>query len=146
MKVRYGFVSNSSSSSFAVFAVPMTIEQAASVLMKDVDLNETINIPQCKHEFDRENMKFCPECGAKRFIVKKKIEEIDYGLIEKKAEEHNLSFVCVPCDECKGYYLGVDIESLTDDNDQLKKVNKAAEEIKKLTGQNGRFYSGTYYS
>ena len=74
MKIRNGFVSNSSSSSFCVFGVNIGDDEKVKKFLKNV---AKINIEDqkdqgCSHEFDRDNKKFCPECGQPAW------EESDY--------------------------------------------------------------------
>jgi len=61
MKIRNGFVSNSSSTSFSIFGVYLKDSEALmNNLLGD---RKSTRTPNCEHEFDREKAKFCPECG-----------------------------------------------------------------------------------
>ena len=58
-KIREGFVSNSSTSSFCIFGIE--IECDALIELLGLEMGRK---PNCRHEFDRETIKFCPECGG----------------------------------------------------------------------------------
>ena len=64
MKTRQCFVSNSSTSSYVIFGV--RIREAE---LKKMLFNDAPKVPEkyatCSHVFDRETMKFCPNCGTK---------------------------------------------------------------------------------
>ena len=62
MKIRNGFVSNSSASSFCVYGTDIDLNEAMEALLgRDKEVTIT---PGCEHEFDREASKFCAECGS----------------------------------------------------------------------------------
>jgi hypothetical protein len=72
MKIRTGFISNSSTS-FAIFGLTFnSLKNLAKVL--DIKYSDKIEGCQCK--FDRTICKFCPNCGSKAY-VQNNIEDDD---------------------------------------------------------------------
>jgi hypothetical protein len=96
MKIRNGFVSNSSSSSFTCDVCGKSYEGwDASPLDSSFDCHvcenehimcdehlkadpQVVMVKGCDHEFDREAIKFCPECGEAAWV------ESDEGYISSK--------------------------------------------------------------
>jgi hypothetical protein len=72
MKIRSGFVSNSSTSSFCVFGAVVT-QSFLETLLKNPDKEDG-----CEHKFNRDKAKFCPECGCKSWFEPENCEE-DYS-------------------------------------------------------------------
>lgn len=66
MKIRSGFVSNSSSSSFAIFGI-CTDDETLIKGLQLVEQGATIE-DGCNHSFDRTKAKFCSECGSPAYI------------------------------------------------------------------------------
>lgn len=67
MKIRNGFVSNSSTSSFSVFGVFIRDEE--NFLNTLLGPKKATKTPGCNHEIDREAVKFCPVCGNDAWVV-----------------------------------------------------------------------------
>lgn len=129
MKIRQGFVSNSSSSSFCVFGVML---EDPSEILEAFPQDPENPEPGCKHSFDRENMKFCPECGAEAWLEPE--EDDPYEV----AEENGYHYY-----ECEdGYAFGVEIEAYT--LSELKKLDSTAKKLKKLFGKEAKVISGEY--
>ena len=64
MKIRLGFVSNSSTSSFHVFGIAVEkFETLIEAFFKDKNIITKHSKPNCDHIFDREKCQFCPTCG-----------------------------------------------------------------------------------
>ena len=84
MKIRSGFVSNSSTSSFCVFGVGF---DSVSDVMKALGL-EPQSINGCDHEFDRMIMRYCPECGE--HALRQEDEEDLLERVAQVCESHGL--------------------------------------------------------
>ena len=93
MKIRNGFVSNSSSSSFCIFGVNLTEAEYKKLIKNAIDECKALEakkpkptpIPSCKHKFDRETLKFCGICGLaayEPFPPEDEIDEDDYDSTE----------------------------------------------------------------
>ena len=91
MKIRQGFVSNSSASSFCVYGVDTTVNEAMKALLGRE--REETKTPGCEHEFDREASKFCSDCGAEAWNV----EEEYWGEcdLEEEADKKGLYSYCI---------------------------------------------------
>ena len=84
MKIRNGFVSNSSSTSFCVYGIYVNNEKEL--------LNQLAGgfVPKkvrgCNHPIAIETVKFCPECGKPSWIIEEDDRDIT-GDLEAKLEE-----------------------------------------------------------
>lgn len=150
MKIRNGFVSNSSTSSFCVFGI--YIKDSDKFLNTILGEPKTTKTPGCKHEMDREKVKFCPDCGAKAWNIE--VEERD-GIEEYEEEilkKTGLEVILWPGDEGyeEGTYLGKSLESwdkgLTASR-KLEILQETREKIAKLfPKEEPDFYSGDAYN
>ena len=138
MKIRQGFVSNSSTSSFCIFGVGFeTVEDVVRALGLAPQ-----KINGCDHEFDRTAAKFCPECGEPALV-----EEDEYDLanrVEETCALHGLGFENYS-EECDsedqvfvGRYPGGVGQKLIDD---MVAINKSCLE---LFGKEASLHSGEY--
>lgn len=148
MKLRTGFVSNSSTSSFCVFGVEVGFEELARKL--GVEVPEIMTVPGCWHSYDK-RQKTCPQCGAPKTkevdfqtYIDNNGEEDGWGkLLDAKLGEYGLSLNCYN-DECEegGNFVGCGTYGKGQELiDQLTKVN---ESCKKLFGKEATTHSGTY--
>ena len=141
MKIRNGFVSNSSSSSFSIFGVEVDYDCLKNTLAKY--LKEQEPIPGCSHKFDRDKNEFCGKCGQSAW------HEIDeetdqYEQIEEKLGDMGFTMQSDPDNEC--YYVGIDLSDMEGNMDKkLDKIKKANKELRKLFGSDGDFLSGEIY-
>jgi len=90
----------------------------------------------CKHEFDRETMKFCPTCGVAAW-TEGYWEWEDY---EKFLKQHGLHHVGSE----GSYWVGASIEGKT--IAEFPVLHAAAVKIRELFGEEPRFISGEYAS
>ncbi|MCK9458521.1 MAG: hypothetical protein M0R80_02610 [Proteobacteria bacterium] len=146
MKVRLGFVSNSSSSSFSIFGVQTTWDELTKVLFPDFKPEPDTQVPNCKHEFNRGNMKFCPECGVKSYRTVRGHKAPDYEEREEKLNE--LGWVLYSeTDLGDGVYIGNNLKgrggkrAAVNRLDELKEVN---EKMMALFGREADFFTGEY--
>ncbi|HUX60709.1 MAG TPA: hypothetical protein VMV32_05310 [Ignavibacteriaceae bacterium] len=78
MKIRKGFVSNSSSTSFSIYGV--YVKDSGDALDRLVGKPKETKTPGCKHKFDRKKVKFCSECGEKAWeshVEKRDIDDFE---------------------------------------------------------------------
>ena len=129
MKVRLGFVSNSSTSSFSIFGVQTTWKELNKVLFPDFQPEPDKKVPKCKHEFDRKKMKFCPECGVAAFNMVYGRTAPDYE--EREAKLSELGWVLYSeTDLGNGVYIGNNLKgrggkrAAVNRLDELKEVNE----------------------
>lgn len=100
MKVRSGFVSNSSTSSFCIYGVyfeeseKMTNELVLKLTGKD--LTETRTVNGCNCEIEREQLakdgfEFCPKCGSLLSETEEVYEDFDvYDAVEEACDKLGL--------------------------------------------------------
>jgi len=92
MKVRTGFVSNSSSSSFAILGVEVT-DKTRELAKKYSGIKEEMEdwwgCPECNRVTARmsnsssKNPKFCEKCGSEMTVVSRPKDISDYDLFEE---------------------------------------------------------------
>lgn len=142
MKVRCGFVSNSSTSSFSVFGVETSEDELIKVFFNDTDIH--VKEPGCEHEFDREKQKFCAECGKPAWNEYDK--DFEYEDFEEACSEKGLSYRPIP--ESDEIYVGWNLAGNGGKRaakKQLDELNRINEVLKEIFGREGDFYSGSYY-
>ena len=134
MKIRNGFVSNSSSSSFCVFGVNIGDEGKVKKFLKNVvQINVEDQREQgCEHDFNRDKNKFCPECGNTAWEEDEYFDVSEYEDEIKKKIGLDLIPDCYEGDNA--FYLGVDVEMLSGGKgsaeDKIKKLSDAIEIIR----------------
>ena len=133
MKVRTGFVSNSSTSSFCIFgAIFETLEEVAELFK----IESPTPTKGCEHAFDRLVWTNCPDCGEAAYYKPEMDEDwIDDHLPEELylSDKRYAGF---------GLYLGCSLDGQGQELiDSITKTNKL---IKDLTGKEACTYRGTY--
>jgi len=130
MKIRNGFVSNSSSSSFCIMGVAISESELLPLYLKAMgkDGSSTIK-PGCRCDIDRDAMKeqgydFCPKCRKDIFV------EIETEIYEM-CEELELDYAY---GESSDVYVGFSLESGTGVESVIKKLKDAEKKLKELFG------------
>jgi len=149
MKIRNGFVSNSSSSSFVIVGVDLeqTSENCKSICenhLKNVDLENFTEKTCCGKEL---KSKFCSECG-------KKSEDIEGTVNWIRAfnyYKYDLQEIEIHSDEdgiILGKRLGLDLEYDSVDIDELIKTLKDAKKTVEYLNLSGKkkLHCGTSYN
>jgi hypothetical protein len=145
MKIRTRFVSNSSTSSFSIFGVETSWEEMSRVLCPEFVPIEDKMVPACKHDFDREKCKFCPECGTEAFAKKYGQKTVEWEDIDRATRELGFVFY-TECDYDS--VIGVELKGKGGKREALKtrlaELEKAGEKLKELFGKEADFLSGEY--
>lgn len=129
MKIRNGFVSNSSSSSFCIFGVNLTTKEYEALAQKeinamkaDAEKNKPKPIPACGHKFDRAVIPYCSLCGKPSYEVSEDDEDYedyeDYDIAEmisesEFAKKNKLDVVNTGSDGDLDICIGFDLSSST---------------------------------
>jgi len=145
MKIRNGFVSNSSSSSFCILGV--YFDNAKSVF-EALSIEAKIEAePSCSCDIDRESLrsdgcKFCPKCGSLLFA-----EPDEWDFRERLDSELSKLDIGYLSSE-NWLFVGCDIGSENGSNVEptIEKMQKTHTRLKELFGDDSdiRIYSGTH--
>lgn len=135
MKIRAGFVSNSSSSSFCVLGIPVEKTAICKILFGDT----TYKVRACGHSV-KPDMQFCPQCG------KKAHEEMEYddeeiGKVFKERFGDAADYLTYGYDY-KRRYIGWNIEGLT--FAKLIGKKQAVQALEEIFGDTVQVYSAEY--
>ena len=148
MKLRCGFVSNSSTSSFSIFGVETSWQELTKVFFPNFEAEAAKLVPVCSHEFNRLSMQFCPSCGSPAFRKTSEKTTADYEDVE--SELNKLGFDIYNETDCgEGVYVGNNLAGRGGKRgalkrlDELKEVN---EKIMSIFGRDADFFSGEYAS
>lgn len=142
MKIRNGFVSNSSSSSFSVLGAVLTEDQILKAFKVKTKEERTVKNPGCSHSFDRTKMNFCGICGKPSFITEVVSDE-SVGIYEL-VEDSKWSIYSGT--EFGDYVVGLDLGTVSKKKiaARLEELKKVSEEFKAFFGEEPDFLSGEY--
>jgi hypothetical protein len=145
MKIRNGFVSNSSSSSFCIMGVTTSESELLPLYLKAMgkDASATIE-PGCSCDIDRDAMKeqgysFCPKCQSKLFVEIEPDEEL-----YEMCEALDLDYAS---EEYGDAYVGISLKSGKNVEGVIEELRKAEKKLKELFGDDAdiRVHSGVTY-
>jgi hypothetical protein len=139
VKIRIGFVSNSSSSSFAIFGIETDWEELTKVFFPDFKKTPKQKVSNCAHSFDREIMAFCPTCGAKAWKVIEAVKTVDQYEVRKKIGEIDWS---IYTETDYGTIVGLELGG--EGKTSLKELQEFNEEVVSKFGREASFLSGEY--
>lgn len=128
MKIRQGFVSNSSTSSYVILGANVEYEDLLKILFKGPKVIE--KHPNCKHKFDRENMKFCPECGQEAYWMDN--PEYDSEDVQEALDNLGLTGMCAEYSDA--WTVGVEIDGWAATK-LMEKIPEITDKVKGLTGK-----------
>ena len=143
MKIRHGFVSNSSSTSFGVYGLYIGDEE--KFINKLVGEPKTTKSPGCSHEFDRETIKFCPECGEKAWYIETEERDVE-AIIEKYLKENKIDLSLEQWDSGdsvpSGFYIGINLKQIAHDaTDKITILQEADKKLREIfPDKNPQFY------
>ncbi|HUU86545.1 MAG TPA: hypothetical protein VMX17_02180 [Candidatus Glassbacteria bacterium] len=142
MKIRNGFVSNSSSSSFCIMGVETSCEDLVELYYKSLgkDIIKDMK-PGCRCDIDRNAMKeqgfsFCPKCKKDLFIEKEYGEDV-----EEICEALKLDY---SYDYNGDLYVGHDLTEGGNVKSLVNELQNVEKKLKNLFGDNADIsvYSG----
>jgi len=149
VKIRNGFVSNSSTTSFSIFGVILkdkNLKTIRSFLEKNINIGIEKKIKGCKHEYDKES-KFCPECGKPALINNPDWWDKDeIELYSEIAEFYAIELNVRNSEE--SYFVGILPEQLEDNKTLLESKKELVDSLNNRYGtkfytKDVQFYSGT---
>jgi len=156
MKIRHGFVSNSSSSSFCVFGIHFSKDRECVLIenLLGIDPNAIVITQGCDCDIDRDALKkkrfkFCPSCGSELFIEQQhEFEELGEDLYKAASK---LGFYCQywqpESDAPYGWYIGYDCinKKKIEGEAQLEEMKKAMDKLREIFGKDEKIimYSGS---
>lgn len=106
MKIRNGFVSNSSTTSFCIYGIGIDIDEE---VCKSLDI-EITRTEGCDHTFNRKTIKYCPYCDNPAY------EEVDSDDYQDEVIEYfeKMGLDCEHwnggCNVGEGWFIGKNLE------------------------------------
>ena len=131
MKIRQGFVSNSSSTSFCIYGIEISESDMAKLVKQPTESKKD----GCEHKFKRTTVKFCPECGKPAYIIIKPEFDVETALFTW-CEKNGLYLVDWRGGEsiAEGNFIGINLndEDFNKKNDKLEILKEVEQKLNKL--------------
>ena len=149
MKIRNGFVSNSSTSSFSLYGVQIPDNKDLYEMVFKKKPYNFVKIEGCSHKIDRDQFKFCPECGLATWKTKKRYEDNDPQLtLEEYFEKLDLRYFSYDTDDGPSEFVGINLKGNGGKREANKNPQRLVEIQQKLKEIFPKlecdFYSGEY--
>ena len=97
----------------------------------------------CSHRFDRDNMKYCPECGRQAYLEVERRESVDIGELAE-----SIGWSAYSGTEYGDWVIGLSLGSSKKKNIEarLKELQDVLKKCRDMFGVDADFLSGEYPS
>ena len=132
MKLRTGFVSNSSTTSFCIMGIKTSYNDLRFAFLKATGKEDIQEVePGCQCDIDRDRMKeqgfeFCPKCKADLFIEKGDYEDPDVMCKKLGLDYHSAEY---------GMYVGCSCACADSVDDLIERLREKEKILKEVFGK-----------